>query len=44
MRPWKYDSSSETGSLEGIMSSVEEAGRREPCFESRERAGGQLGL
>lgn len=32
------------GRVVGIRASVEEAGSREPCFESRERAGGQLGF
>jgi hypothetical protein len=44
MRPRKYDSSSATGSVAGMRFSVEEAGSREPCFERRSRAGGQLGV
>lgn len=32
------------GRTEGMRSRVEEAGRRAPCLERRERAGAQLGL
>ena len=44
MRPWKYDSSSATGMVVGMRFSVEDAGRREPCLESRSSAGGQFGV
>src|SRR5579862_7881378 len=44
IRPRKYDSRSLIGKDEGMRLSVEEAGRREPCFESRLRAGSQLGV
>lgn len=32
------------GSVSGIRESVEAAGRRDPCLESRSRAGGRFGL
>lgn len=44
IRPRKYDSRSATGSVAGMMSSVEDAGRREPCLESSDRAAGQFCL
>lgn len=44
IRPRKYDSRSATGSVSGMMSSVEEAGRREPCFDKRDSAAGQFCL
>lgn len=43
MRPRKYDSSTATGRVAGMILSVDEAGRREPCFERSESAGGQFG-
>ncbi len=43
MRPRKYDSRLETGRSLGMRDRVEEAGRREPCLNTRSRAGGRLG-
>jgi len=44
MRPRKYDSRSATGRVDGMMSSVEDAGSREPCLESSDNAAGQFCL
>jgi hypothetical protein len=43
MRPRKYDSSCATGRVSGTRERVDVAGRREPCFERRSRAGARFG-